>query len=207
MSTDHTETPRCTATAKSTRERCKRRPVPGANVCVKHGGKAPQVQAAAARRLAERDAEQAAKAFGLPRVIDPHTAFVEELHRAAGSVQWLGGIVADLEQDDVGWGKIRKKTGGEDHGTTYEARPNVWVSMWQAERVQLVKVAKACIDIGIEERRVRLAEAAGQQLASVVRAVLDRLELTDEQRVLALTVVPEEFRKLATGDGEGGAGA
>ena len=30
----------------------------------------------------------------------------------------------------------------------------------------------------------------------MVRAVLDRLQLTDEQRVLALAAVPKEFRRL-----------
>ena len=50
---DHTDVPQCTATAKGTRQRCKRRPIPGGTVCVKHGGGAPQVKAAAAKRLDE----------------------------------------------------------------------------------------------------------------------------------------------------------
>lgn len=41
----------CTATAKGSRQRCKRRPIPGGTVCVKHGGGAPQVQLAAEARL------------------------------------------------------------------------------------------------------------------------------------------------------------
>jgi hypothetical protein len=48
---DHTDAPRCTATAKGSRQRCKRRPIPGGTVCVKHGGGAPQVQAKAEERL------------------------------------------------------------------------------------------------------------------------------------------------------------
>jgi hypothetical protein len=110
-------------------------------------------------------------------VVDPHTALLEELHRTAGAGAWLGAVVADLKQSQVG---------GE----------SVWVKLWAEERDRLVKVAKACVDVGIEERRVRLAEQAGAQLAGVVRAVLDRLALSEEQRVLALSVVPEEFRRL-----------
>ncbi len=49
---DHTDARQCTATAKGSRQRCKRRPIPGGTVCVKHGGGAPQVQAAARIRLA-----------------------------------------------------------------------------------------------------------------------------------------------------------
>lgn len=197
MAADRTDAPRCTATAKGTGERCKRRPIPGGTVCVKHGGGAPVVRAAAQRRLDERQALLAAESFGLPREVDPHTALLEELHRAAGAVQWLGAVVADLEQTEIAWGRMREKLGGEDAGTTNEARPNAFVVLWQAERDRLARVAKTCIDVGIEERRVRLAESAGQQLAAVIRSVLDRLELSDVQRSLAVRVVPDELRRLS----------
>jgi len=42
---------RCTATAKSTGERCKNPAVKGTNVCYQHGGAAPQVQKKAQERL------------------------------------------------------------------------------------------------------------------------------------------------------------
>lgn len=48
---DRMDTPPCRATAKGSRQRCKRRPIPGGTVCVKHGGGAPQVQAKALARL------------------------------------------------------------------------------------------------------------------------------------------------------------
>lgn len=41
----------CTATAKGTGKQCKRSPIPGGTVCVKHGGGAPQVQKSARDRL------------------------------------------------------------------------------------------------------------------------------------------------------------
>lgn len=51
--TDPKDTPRrqCRATAKSTGERCKRRPIIGGTVCRMHGGAAPQVQRSARQRL------------------------------------------------------------------------------------------------------------------------------------------------------------
>lgn len=201
MSDPIDDAPRCTATSRSG-NRCKRRPIPGGTVCAMHGGKAPQVVAAAEARLQARQALLAAEAFGLPREVDPHTALLEELHRTAGAVQWLGAIVADLEQDGIVWGRVKETHGtqlerGTDNGVTKAAAVNVWVRLWQEERDRLAKVAKTCVDVGIEERRVRLAESAGQQLAAVIRAVLDRLELTDGQRSLAVQVVPDELRRLA----------
>lgn len=207
--------PRCNGTA-SAGGRCRKQPLKGATVCRTHGGSAPQVKAAAEQRLLERQALVAAEAFGLPREVDPHTALLEELHRTAGAVQWLGAIVADLQQSEIAWGRVKETRGtelekGADKGTTYAAQTNAFVRLWQEERDRLAKVAKTCVDVGIEERRVRLAESAGQQLAAVIRAVLDRLELTDGQRSLAVQVVPDELRRLAgdvvTGQVVGGGAA
>lgn len=197
MSSDPTVPRQCTATSKASGQRCRRSAVLDGTVCPMHGGKAPQVRGAIERRRQERAAVLAVESFGLPVIVDPHTALLEELHRTAGAVAWLGAVVADLDREAVVWGQTRSKVGGEDHGQTFEARPNAWVSLWQVERKHLVDVSRECIKAGIEERRVRLAESAGQELASVLRRVLDRLELTDAQKSLALTVVPEEFRAVA----------
>ena len=43
----------CTATAKSTENRCGNPPIPGGKVCKFHGGAAPQVKAAGALRVME----------------------------------------------------------------------------------------------------------------------------------------------------------
>jgi len=151
---------------------CGKGPLPGQRVCELHGGKSPQALEAADRRLAERTAITALENFGLPVAIDPHSALLQELHRTAGAVEWLGAIVADLDLKEIGWGKVREKVGGEDHGNTYEAGKNVWVGLWQGERKHLVDVASACARAGIEERRVRLAEEQGRMLAGVISRIL-----------------------------------
>lgn len=196
---DPLEDRQCRAKSKRSGQRCKRSAIVGGTVCAMHGGKSPVVVNAAQARLEHRKAVLAVETFGLPVEVDPHTALLEELHRTAGAVQWLGAIVADLKQDQVAWGIVRRKTGGEDQGVTREARLNVWAAEWRAERKHLLEVAKTCIGVGIEERRVRLAEEAGRQLAGVIRAVLDRLDLTDDQQRAALVIVPEEFRRLSDG--------
>lgn len=211
--------PRCNGTSAA--GRCRKQPIKDATVCRTHGGSATQVKDAAERRRADRQAMTAAESFGLPREVDPHTALLEELHRTAGAVQWLGAIVADLDKDQVVWGKVKETRGtqlekGAENGTTYAAQTNAFVRLWQEERDRLVKVAKACHDAGIEERRVRIAESTGQQLAAFARSLLDRMlgalvEAIGPERAAelalqtlwaqsALVIVPEEFRRLA---GEG----
>jgi hypothetical protein len=158
---------------------------------------APQTRAAAERRLAERDALLALETFGLPRSVAPQDALLEEVHRTAGAVEWLGAVVAGLERDEVVWGLTRVKDGGDDHGSTHEAGVNVWVKLWMEQRGHLVKVCAAAIAAGIEERRVRLAEGQGQLLATVIRNVLGDLALTAEQQALVATVVPRHLHAVA----------
>lgn len=199
------EIPRCTGTSTTTGERCRKRPIVGGTVCPTHGGSAPQVRAAAQRRLAERQAVLAVETYGLPREIAPQDALLEEVHRTAGHVAWLGAVVADVEQQDLVWGKTRDKVGGEDAGTTFEAKPNAWLVLYQAERKHLVDVSKAAIAAGIEERRVALAEAQGQLLAQVIRGVLDDLELSEAQREQAPGVIQRRLRAVAELEATGGA--
>lgn len=175
---------------------CTQKRMQGQTVCRMHGGSAPQSLAAAERRLAEREALLALEAFGVPVVVDPHSALLQELHRTAGAVAWLGAQVQSLSTDEITWGTTREKTGGDDHGTTREAKPNAWYVLWAAERKHLTEVAAACVKAGIEERRVRLAEDQGRLLAAVVEQVLEGLGLSPEQRERVPVVVPAAFRAV-----------
>jgi cell division FtsZ-interacting protein ZapD len=148
--------------------------------CRLHGGASPTHQKAAQRREAQRAVEQ----FGLPREVEPHEALLEEVHRAAGHVAWLGEVVRTLEKNQVVHG-ITRSVQLPDGTRTVEARAavNIWVKLYQEERDRLVRVAKAAIDAGVEARQVRLAEAQAEQLAQVIRAILTDLgqDLADEQ--------------------------
>lgn len=199
--TDGDDTPRCKARTKKTGVQCKRRPVPGAAVCVMHGGAAPQVQAAAARRLAAKDAELAVVTYGLPRNVEPGIALLEEVHRTAGHVAWLGERVAEFDAAALSWGRtsVVDKGSGEFPGrdATSGAVPPVLLELYLRERKHLVDVCRAALASGIEERRVRLAESQGQLLAGAIRAVLDRLGLSEAQAALVPVVVPEVLRSVA----------
>jgi hypothetical protein len=167
---------------------------------VAHGGAAPQVRAAAARRLAEEAATRAVVSYGLPRDIDPHEALLEEVHRTAGHVAWLAEQVRGIEPDALTWGRTSAvdKGAGEFPGidTTHAAVPPVLLELYLRERRHLVEVCKAAIAAGVEERRVRLAERQGIELAGVFRRVMGRLALTAEQLALAPRLFSEEISAL-----------
>lgn len=194
-----TDAPRCTATAKGTGEQCKRPPAVGATVCVKHGAAAPQVRAAAQRRLTEQRAEKLVATYGLPVDVSPIEALLEEIRWTAGHVAWLRERVRELEEEALVWGTTKVKEGGDDRGTTEAAAPSVWLDLYQRERTHLVKVCSEAIRAGIEERRVKLAEQQGELVAQAIRAILEDLQLTPEQAARVPEVVPRRLRLLAGG--------
>ena len=85
---------------------------------------------------------------------------------------------------------------GENDFETLEVDIHFWLRALNDERDRLVRVCSAAIKGGVEERRVRIAEQQGEQVAAVIRRIIARLALTDEQTILVGTVVPEELRAL-----------
>ena len=211
---------KCKATAKGTGQRCQAWAMAGSEVCRVHGGRAPQVKAAAARRLAEQAAERAVRTLGLPVDISPTEALLEEVRWTAGHVAWLRSRVQELaeepthrhvsfdgEDEDLletpgqrgtlTWGTTKVKTGGDDAGTTQEAKPSVWYELYTRERTHLIKVCDAAIRAGVEERRVRLAEQQGDLLALAIRQILEAFGLSGDPRVA--TIVPGVLREIGAG--------
>lgn len=155
--------------------------------CRKHGGNTRNHKVAAQRR----EAEQAVATYGLPRDVDPHDALLEEVHRTAGHVAWLGGLVAELDR-----GELTQFVPVGEGGGKVEA--SVWVELYQRERDHLRKVAADAIRAGVEERRVRLAEREATVVVEAVARALDdeRAALTDGQQAALREAVAREFRAI-----------
>lgn len=171
---------------------------PGTGRCKLHGGATVSHRGAASEELARR----AVVTYGLPRDISPTEALLEEVRYTAGHVAWLREKVAELEDEQLVWGVTEQvdKQASEFRGTdtTEAARPNIWLELYYRERKHLVDVTKAAISAGIEERRVKLAEAQGALLNGVIKRILARLSLSSEQSALLPVVVPEELRRAAS---------
>jgi hypothetical protein len=169
--------------------------VRGTDKCRMHLGK----KAAAA--IGEELARKAVETYGLPRDISPTDALLEEVRYSAGHVAWLRAKVAELEAADLVWGitEEAEKNATEFAGTdvTRSASVNVWLDLYFRERKHLLDLTKTAISVGIEERRVRLAEAQGSLMNDVIRRILARLSLNADQSALLPVVVPEELRRAA----------
>lgn len=133
----------------------------------------------------------AAVTYGGPREVDPATALLEEVHRTAGHVAWLGALVASLSPDELT--QRARGPGGE----TWE-RPAVWVEMYRQERAHLAMVCRVTIAAGVEERFVRMLEAQAEAVAGAVAAVIDDPEvgLDPARRLVARRVAARHLRAL-----------
>lgn len=195
---------RCQATAKRTGNQCGGLAMRGQQVCRKHGGNAPQNRAAAKERIVEQKARSLVETYGRKIETTATEALLDEVKYTAGHVAWLRERVREIDADaEAGagnalvWGITRKKSGGDDHGVTEEAAPNIFLKLYQQERTHLVKVCSEAIRAGIEERRIKLAEQEGALVAQAIRAILGELDLTAEQQARVPEVVPRHLRALS----------
>lgn len=163
-------------------------PHPGYGNCKNHGGCTPN----GIKHAAEEAARDAVQRYALPREIDPHDALIEELERTAGWVAFLNEQVQAISEVN----DMRQLKGGGKDGIPEEV-PHIWIQMLKDERIHLVNVAKTCVAVGIEERRVKMAEEQGQLMAQVVRGILADLDIPLSPEVQ--TVVRKNFTLIQGG--------
>jgi len=206
----------CTATSRRSGERCKRAASIGATVCAKHGAGAPQVKAAAARRIEQAKAAAALARIGQRVEGDPQALMLDVIAYQGGLVAFWRAQVEGIERDDLTWGTTKVKDGGDDAGTTREAKPHIAYTLLDEAQAKLVAYCAAALKAGIAERQVRLAEQQGALMSALQRAVLARMleamlrtladlgvtgpdllaALRDGWAAEAAVVVPEEIRRL-----------
>ena len=202
----------CLAHRKSDGKPCGGQPRNGSDVCRMHGGNTPQAKAKATERVQQAALVQATRTFGLTRDgVSEGQALREELSRTLGHIAWLEIVVADLEAEDVFWGRTAEETGREsgsgtgqregdttkDHASIRrEAKLNVAVQYLLEERKHLKSLAVEMVKLGLAEREVRLEEQQGHLWASVMRAVLgdEALGLSPAQLERAPEIVSRHLR-------------
>ena len=126
-------------------EPCGLAPLKGATRCKRHGAGAKQVQAAAARRVAQQEAkelmERTVQTLGLPVDIDPGKALLNEIARTYGAVLWLESKVRELSPDELVWGVTQTDKGVGPQGPvdteSSKAEPSAWYVLYMYERKHL----------------------------------------------------------------------
>lgn len=152
--------------------------VPGTR-CKFHGGSTRTHRQHAVIQEAQRRMIK----LGAPVEIRPGEALLAMLYCATGHATWLREEIVRLDDLSSGEGLA-------------------FVTLYGEERDRVAKVAKACLDAGVAERQVRLAEQYGSALANVLGAIFadPELGLRKEQRA-ALPNLLKRHLGAIEGDG------
>jgi hypothetical protein len=154
----HPLSDRCTATAKGTGLRCRRRVV-GGGVCPMHGGRAPQVAARREARIIEGEARLRGE------LVEPRLPADALLAAAADADAMLQRLKRDLAAGELTPAALMSY--GE------------WLD-------RTARIAKTVLDAGIDERRVRLVEAQAGLIVGGLRWVLGQVGLAGDERAHGL---------------------
>lgn len=161
----------------------------GYGICSLHGGNTPQLTTVAARYMGADVIEKMTTAYGYgaPLELSPQEALLQEVRRTGGHVAWLAEQIGFWDMDTT------------QFITPIRAQ---WIELYHKEREMLTKVAKAAVDAGVEERKVRLAEQQGAMMLQAFNAVFDALGLSVAQRRLVPQVVPQILRGITSQEGD-----
>lgn len=178
-------------------DRCGGWRVKGTTLCSKHGGMAPQIRAAGERREALARVERMAVAAGTD--MDPLEHLLDSLYRSYRLVCVYGVMVSAIDavaEDEAAANETLRGELGYSENTN--ERDSDELIVWSNDRLLALnskgeaqlhpyqqayeraierhgKLAKLCIDVGISERQMAIAEGQAQQLAAVVAAILTDL--------------------------------
>jgi len=162
----------------------------GQTVCRMHGGMIP-----AARENGRRRAELA-KALGDNKELIAHI-------EGEGVTDPLGQLARLAEEAIAMKNALARRVNAieslryEDDKGSEQLRSEI--VLYERALDRSARFVEILAKSGFEEARTRIQIQQGQLVSLLIRRVLDALQLTDEQRTIAGTVVPNELRRLGAG--------
>ena len=181
--------PRCTKIKKDG-TRCKNAPIRGASVCSApgHGGSLPVVKQAAARRVAQAEAHaevaKLASANGISgRDLDPVEALFDI---AAEILTWqrtVNNLLTEISATD--WRRDHR-AGEQIHA---------YVTLFERSLDRSAKILVELNKLGLEERRIRIAEREIALVGQALTAALDRAGIDGGTRRVISGYLADELNK------------
>jgi hypothetical protein len=187
---------RCIARTKAGKD-CKNWAIKGATVCRKHGGSAPQVKAKAAIRAE-------LFSWGLTdQHEDPGEILLRLVAQSASRCRLYASEVEQLVENSPSLKEalvadIWIKT---DRGDEYKAGEYIrgLAKLEAEERDRCAGFCTKAIAAGLAARQVALAEKQGEIFAKGIKAILDKLGLTEAQAAMVPGVIEATVLELSAG--------
>jgi hypothetical protein len=135
---------------------------PGSGACKFHGGNTPNHDKAAIRREVTKQMVMLGTPDDSVTALD---AMTSELYASSGHCGFLRQQLNDMSKDEL----------GTPYGQTVAA-------MYNAERDRRVRIAKLCIEAGVDEATIRLAEGQVALLGNALARAADTAGLSGTVR-------------------------
>lgn len=176
---------------------CKKPPIKGATVCASHGGKAPQVRAAAARRVAEEQVRRGLARLDIDPIDDP---FVELSKLAGQVVAWKDALADKVNQLTGGGCSNCGDGGGEGDRIRYEAmgagteQLRAEVALFERALDRCGSVLGLIAKLNIDDRMARINERQADAVIRAIDAALASAGVNGPAAVAARQVAARELR-------------
>ena len=166
---------KCTA-HRTDGESCKAYALHGQKVCKYHGGGTAAAREAGYHNKTLQHAAELVNTYGGP-VEDAHPTelLLEEIRRTAGHIRWLEERLLTDAPESLAesfwlWKRTTEVSGSREAPELLKSYGGVWLDLYMKERVHLINATSRALQLGIEERRVQLAERYVDQVADALEA-------------------------------------
>jgi len=153
-------------------------PHPGVGRCKLHGGNTSFHLKSLEKRAELQAAREQVRLWGGATDVHPAKALLDLVQWKASEVEYWRFRVAQLSDQDLLWGVSKVKTGGDDGGTTEEAKPHIALEMLRRAEQDLAAYASASLKAGVDQALVAVAKNQASQLIFVLRRLLNDPRVT-----------------------------
>lgn len=144
-----------------------------------------------------RNTVEQAKFYGyeVDENASPTDIVLDELIRTNAAVQFIQSqMEGNWEAELV---ELTDTVVTENGASTVSTEKAAWLDVYGRERDRLVKTAKIAHDMGIDAKRIELAERQAQMMYTVINGLVDAMELSYEQKQLVPKLLPTLIRQAA----------
>jgi hypothetical protein len=141
--------------------------------------------------------------MGSPVDVEPHEAILHAIRVTAGEVMYCDEQIRRLSEDELFERPLETSVQQLPNGkwVQIEEKRNAqvisrWVVLRDEAIANMVRYSKWAIEVGIDERRVRVAERVADVIAPLLSDLAIDLNLTDEQQRMLPAVISKRLRVL-----------